>query len=47
MAIINTAERQNLLNTVTLHKPGDSFNLSDIMGTEYHENIPIEEEEGM
>jgi hypothetical protein len=44
MATIHTAVKQNLLNTVALHKPGDSFNLSDIMETEYPENIRIEEE---
>jgi len=45
MATIHTAVKQNLLNTVSLHKPGDSFNLSDVMETEYTENIRIEEEE--
>jgi hypothetical protein len=39
MAIIQTATKQNLLNTVTLHKPGEPFNLSDIMENEFQENI--------
>lgn len=43
MAIIQTATKQNLLNTVKLHKPGEPFDLSDIMETEFNENIRIEE----
>jgi hypothetical protein len=43
MAIIQTATKQNLLNTVKLHKPGEPFDLSDIMETELNENIHIEE----
>jgi hypothetical protein len=43
MAIIQTATKQNLLNTVKLHKPGESFDLTDIMETEFNENVRIEE----
>lgn len=43
MAIIQSCIKQNLLNTVKLHKPGDSFNLSDIMETEFTEDVRINE----
>jgi hypothetical protein len=39
MAIIQTANKQNLLNTVKLHKPGEPFDLTDIMEAEYSESI--------
>ena len=39
MAIIQTATKENLLNTVRLHKPGEPFDLSDIMETEFNESI--------
>jgi hypothetical protein len=42
MAIIRTAMKDNLLNTVKLHKPGESFNLTDIMEGDYSENIRFE-----
>lgn len=43
MAIIQSATKENLLNTVKLHKPGESLNLSDIMESVFHENVHIEE----
>ncbi len=43
MAIIQTVTRVNLLNTVKLHKPGESFNLTDIMDTEFSQNITFED----
>jgi hypothetical protein len=43
MAMIQTANKQNLLNTVSLHQPGEPFNLTDIMETEYDDDIRIEE----
>ena len=42
MAIIQTANKQNLLNTVALHKPGEPFKLTDIMENVFHENIRFE-----
>jgi hypothetical protein len=42
MAIIQTATKENLLNTVKLHEPGESFNLTDIMDNEFSENIQFE-----
>jgi hypothetical protein len=42
MAIIQTANKQNLLNTVTLHKPGEPFRLNDIMENVFHESIHFE-----
>jgi hypothetical protein len=39
MAIIQTAKKENLLNTVRLHKPGEAFNLDEIMGEVFHENV--------
>jgi hypothetical protein len=42
MAIIQTAIKENLLNTVRLHKPGEPFDLTDIMETEFNENIRID-----
>jgi hypothetical protein len=39
MAIIQTATKENLLNTVKLHKPGEPFDLTDIMETEFNESI--------
>lgn len=43
MAIIQTATKQNLLNTVKLHKPGEPFDLTDIMETEFNENIHFDD----
>ncbi len=43
MAVIRTAEKEGLLNTVRLHKPGESFNLDEMMEHVLHENIRIEE----
>jgi len=42
MAIIQTANKQNLLNTVALHKPGEPFKLTDIMENVFHQNIRFE-----
>jgi hypothetical protein len=41
MGIIRTAKKENLLNTVKLHKPGESLKLDDIMEEVFHENIRI------
>lgn len=43
MGIIQTVKKENLLNTVSLHKPGEPFKLNDIMEQVFHENISIEE----
>lgn len=43
MAIIQTATKENLLNTVKLHKPGQPLKLNAIMESVFHENVRIEE----
>jgi len=43
MAIIQSAVKENLLNTVKLHRPRESFNLTDIMETEFNEDVRINE----
>lgn len=42
MATIHTVTKQNLLNTVKLHKPGEPFDLTDVMEAEYHESIQFD-----
>lgn len=42
MAIIRTASKEHLLNTVNLHKPGEPFDFRDIMETDFNENVRFE-----
>jgi hypothetical protein len=39
MALMQRADKTNLLNTVSLHKPGEPFNLDEIMETVFHADI--------
>ncbi len=42
MGIIRIANKQNLLNTVALHRLGEPFKLDEIMAEVFHENIHFE-----
>jgi hypothetical protein len=39
MGLIQHANKENLLNTVNLHKPGEPFKLDEIMDTVFHANV--------
>jgi hypothetical protein len=42
MGLIQIANKENLLNTVKLHKPKEPFKLDEIMDTVFHANVKFE-----